>query len=163
ESADAFLGEKGESNTSGRVRAAFGESDVIAVEDLPEGRENVFAPTPALPTPLAPRVFNEEIDRSWRISSFSSLISGRMEEPETPDYDQLEDTGEAVEEPGLPREGIHGFPGGMRAGTCLHLILEELDFADFSQLRPLVRTKLIDFHFESFDDVVCDTLEKTLR
>src|SRR5881392_1151240 len=119
-SADAFLEKKGESNTSGRVRAAFGESDVIAVEDLPEGRENVFAPTPALPTPLAPRVFNEEIDRSWRISSFSSLISGRMEDPETPDYDRMEPGVESVEEPVLPTQGIHAFPGGMRAGTCLH-------------------------------------------
>src|SRR5881392_1719018 len=48
ESADAFLEEKGESNTSGRVRAAFGESDVIAVEDLPEGGARVFPPLPAL-------------------------------------------------------------------------------------------------------------------
>ena len=163
ESADAFLEEKGESNTSGRVRAAFGESDVIAVEDLPEGRENVFAPTPALPTPLAPRVFNEEIDRSWRISSFSSLISGRTEDPETPDYDRMEPGVESVEEPVLPTQGIHAFPGGMRAGTCLHLILEELDFADLSQLRPLVARKLGDFHFDTFVEVVCDILARTLR
>jgi exodeoxyribonuclease V beta subunit len=51
----------------------------------------------------------------------------------------------------------------MRAGTCLHLILEELDFTDLSQLRPLVTRKLADFHFENFDDVVCDMLKKTLR
>ena len=51
----------------------------------------------------------------------------------------------------------------MRAGTCLHLILEELDFADLSHLRPLVARKLSDFHFENFDEVVCETLEKTLR
>ena len=43
-SADAFLEEKGESNTSGRVRAAFGERDLIAVEDLPEGGARVFPP-----------------------------------------------------------------------------------------------------------------------
>ncbi|PYL86339.1 MAG: hypothetical protein DMF23_01280 [Verrucomicrobia bacterium] len=145
------------------MRAAFGESDVIAVEDLPEGRENVFAPTPALPTPLAPRVFNEEIDRSWRISSFSSLISGRMEDPETPDYDRMEPGVESVEEPVLPTQGIHAFPGGMRAGTCLHLILEELDFADLSQLRPLVARKLGDFHFDTFVEGVCDILARTLR
>src|SRR5947208_12323802 len=163
ESADAFLEEKGESNTSGRVRAAFGESDVIAVEDLPEGRENVFAPTPALPTPLAPRVFNEEIDRSWRISSFSSLISGRMEDPETPDYDRMEPGVESVEEPVLPTQGIHAFPGGMRAGTCLHLLLEELAFAHLSHLRPMVARKLGDFHFDTFVEVVCDILARTLR
>ena len=162
-SADAFLEAKGESNTSGRVRAAFGESDLIAVEDLPEGGAKVFPPVPALRTLLAPRVFDKEIDRSWRISSFSSLISGRTEEPEAPDYDRAEIGVEIAEEPVLQTQGIHAFPGGMRAGTCLHLILEELDFADLSHLRPLVARKLSDFHFENFDEVVCDTLEKTLR
>jgi exodeoxyribonuclease V beta subunit len=162
-SADAFLEEKGESNTSGFARAAFGESDVIAVEDLPEGGEKIFAPAPALQTSLAPRVFDREIDRSWRISSFSSMISGRTEEPEAPDYDSAEIGVEIAEEPVLQTQGIHAFPGGMRAGTCLHLILEELDFADLSQLRPLVARKLSDFNFEDFDEVVCDTLEKTLR
>src|SRR6184192_1327714 len=115
ESADAFLGEKGESNTSGRVRAALAKSDAIAIEDLPEGGEKVFAPTPALATSLGLRVFDKEIDRSWRISSFSSLISGRMEDPETPDYDRMEPGVESVEEPVLPTQGIHAFPGGMRA------------------------------------------------
>ena len=162
-SADAFLEEKGESNTSGSVRAAFGESDLIAVEDLPEGGAKVFLPAPALRTSLAPRVFDKEIDRSWRISSFSSLISRRTEEPEAPDYDRAEIGVEIAEEPVLQTQGIHAFPGGMRAGTCLHLILEELDFADLSHLRPLVARKLSDFHFENFDEVVCDTLEKTLR
>jgi len=162
-SADAFLEKKGESNTSSSMRAALAKSDAIAIEDLPEGGEKVFAPTPALPTSLALRVFDKEIDRSWRIASFSSLISGRTEEPETPDYDRLQPGGEIAEEPVLPTQGIHAFPGGMRAGTCLHLILEELDFADLSQLRPLVARKLGDFHFENFDEVVCDTLEKTLR
>src|SRR5207248_17085 len=94
---------------------------------------------------------------------FSSLISGRTEEPEAPDYDSAEIGVEIAEEPVLQTQGIHAFPSGMRAGTCLHLILEELDFTDLSQLRPLVARKLADFHFENFDDVVCETLEKTLR
>jgi exodeoxyribonuclease V beta subunit len=162
-SADAFLEGRGEADTGSRLRAAFGESDDVAVEDLPEAEEEVFAPPPSLPTPLAPRAFETEIDRSWRISSFSSLISGRMEEPDTPDYDRQEAGVEITEEAALPAEGIHGFPGGMRAGTCLHLILEELDFGDLSQLRRLVAGKLSDFHFKNFDEVVCDTLEKTLR
>jgi exodeoxyribonuclease V beta subunit len=160
-SADAFLEEKGESNTSSRVRAALAESDAMAIEDLPESQGKIFAPSAAIRTPLAPRVFDQEIDYSWRISSFSSLISGRSEEPETPDYDRVESDLETAEEPVLPTQGIHAFPGGMRAGTCLHLILEELDFADLS--RPMVTKKLSDFRFETFTDVVCDTLEKTLR
>ena len=31
------------------------------------------------------------------------------------------------------REGIHAFPRGMQAGTCLHEILEEVDFADLDE------------------------------
>jgi len=162
-SADAFLEERGEPDTSSKVRAAFAGSDAIAIEDLPEDGQKVFALPLASPKSLAAPVFEREIDRSWRISSFSSLISGRAEEPETPDYDSVESSVEMAGETVLPAQGIHAFPGGMRAGTCLHLILEELDFADLSQLRPLVARKLSDFHFENFDEVVCDTLEKVLR
>jgi exodeoxyribonuclease V beta subunit len=122
----------------------------------------MLAPPAAIETPLAPRLFDREIDRTWKIASFSSLISGRTEEPETPDYDAVESAVEVAEEAVVPQRGIHAFPGGMRAGTCLHLILEELDFTDLSQLRPLVTSKLADFHFENFDDVVCEALEKTL-
>src|SRR5205823_7660851 len=162
-SADAFLEEKGKSDTSAKVRATFAGSDAIAVEDLPERGGEIFARPSAIERPLAPRVFSREIDRSWRIASFSSLIGGRLEEPDAPDYDAVESEVEVAEELALPAQGIHAFPGGMRAGTCLHLILEELDFTDLSQLRPLVTRKLADFHFENFDDVVCDMLEKTLR
>jgi len=161
-SADAFLGKKGEPDTSAKVRAAFAGGDAIAVEDLPDRGAEIFAYPSAIESPLQPRVFGRDIDRSWRIASFSSLISGRMEEPDAPDYDAVESEVEVAEEP-APAKGIHAFPGGMRAGTCLHLILEKLDFTDLSQLRPLVTRKLADFHFENFDDVVCEMLEKTLR
>jgi exodeoxyribonuclease V beta subunit len=155
--------ERGESNTSARVRVAFSDSDAIAVEDLPSRGGQIFSRSTTVEPSLAPRIFERDIDRSWRISSFSSLISGRMEELDAPDYDAVESEIEIAEEPALPAQGIHAFPGGVRAGTCLHLILEELDFTDLSQLRSLVTRKLADFHFENFDDVVCDTLEKTLR
>ena len=48
----------------------------------------------------------------------------------------------------------------MRAGNCLHLILEKLDFTDLRNCSPLVTRKLADFHFENFDDVVCEMLKK---
>jgi exodeoxyribonuclease V beta subunit len=161
-SADAFLEEKGESDTSAKVRAAFVGSDAVLVEDLPDRTGEILARPSAIDRPLAPRSFGREIDRSWRIASFSSLIDSRLGESEAPDYDAVESGIQVVEEPVLPAQGIHAFPGGMRAGTCLHLILEELDFTDLSQLRPLVTRKLADFHFENFDDVVCEMLEKTL-
>ncbi len=162
-SPEAFLERKGESDTALGLRDAFAGSDAIAVEDLAEAGAEIFEQLPVTQVPSAPRVFTADIDRSWRIASFSSLISGRTEEPDAPDYDAMESEIEVAEEPLLPAQGIHAFPGGIRAGTCLHLILEELDFTDLSQLRSLVTRKLADFHFENFDDVVCETLEKTLR
>lgn len=162
-SADAFLDRKGDSDTIAKVRAIFACSDTTAVENLPAAAGGFFArPSPG-EQPLAARVFNQHIDSSWRISSFSSLISGRLEEPDAPDYDAVESESDLAEEAVLPAEGVHAFPGGMRAGTCLHLILEQLDFTDRLQLRPLVTRRLTDFHFEQFDDVVCETLEKVLQ
>ena len=162
-SPEAFLDGTTGSDTGARLRSSFADSDEILVENLPETEGKAFARTAELPSSLGARVFTGEIDRSWRISSFSSLISGRTEEPETPDYDAAGMEVETAKEAAVAAEGIHAFPGGMRAGICLHLILEELDFTDFSQLRPLVARKLADFHFEGFEDVVCETLEKTLR
>ena len=161
-SPEAFLDGATGSDTSSRMRSSFADSEEIVVENLPETEGKIFARTAELPTILAPRVFTGEIDRSWRITSFSSLISGRTDEPGTPDYDAAGAEVETAEEAAVAAEGIHAFPGGMRAGTCLHLILEELDFTDLSQMRPLVTRKLADFHFENFDDVVCKALEKTL-
>ena len=162
-SAAAFLDRRGEPDTGLSLGDAFAGRDTIAVEDLPDAEKKSLAQLPAAHVSLRPRVFTANIDRSWRMSSFSSLISGRTEEEETPDYDGVETEVQMVEEPVLPAQGIHAFPGGMRAGTCLHLILEELDFTDLSQLPSIVRRKLADFHFENFNDVVCETLEKILR
>jgi exodeoxyribonuclease V beta subunit len=160
-SAEAFLERRGEPDTGPSVRDAFARSDGIAVEDLPEGSGKILTPVSTPQMSLAPRVFTGEIDRSWRISSFSSLISGRVEEPEMPDYDAVESGAEIPEEPALPADGIHAFPGGMRAGTCLHLILEELEFADVS--RALISERLSDFRFENLTEVVCETLRKVMH
>src|SRR5205814_3184121 len=71
-SADNFIG-KGDVSTGANAHAAFSGSDAIAVEGLPEGGGKIFAPSVTTQKQLAPRVFDKEIDRSWRISSFSSL------------------------------------------------------------------------------------------
>lgn len=73
------------------------------------------------------RIFAGEIDRKWRVASFSSLVSGHRESPELPDRDS-QDT--MISEPLLKtaEETIFSFPKGAQAGTLLHGILEELDF-----------------------------------
>src|SRR6476469_8908582 len=57
-SAEAFLDGTTGSDTGSRLRSSFADSDEIVVENLPETGGKVFARTAALPTTLAPRVFD---------------------------------------------------------------------------------------------------------
>ena len=104
------------------------------------------------------RVVSGAIDRSWGISSFSRLISGR-------DNDVL-DEGPLVE-PGAEEEqkasGIHAFPKGMRAGTCLHEILEDVDFANLATAPEIVQRRLHAYGIEGFDEIVVENVHRPLR
>jgi exodeoxyribonuclease V beta subunit len=75
---------------------------------------------------------------SWRMSSFSGLTTGRHSE--APDYDLLPEPASG-EDPG---DSMFAFPRGARAGSCLHAILEEWDFAcrDSGRLGDLTARKL---------------------
>jgi exodeoxyribonuclease V beta subunit len=159
-SADKFL-KRGASTTTATARSAFAGSNAIVVEDLPERDTNTFVPVRSDRPVLEPRIFDGEIDRNWGIASFSSLVSGKTREPETPDYDSTETLIET--EPLAPAQGIHAFPGGTRAGTCLHKILEELDFCDPTQWPSLISAKLKQFHISGFDEVVFGTVARLLE
>jgi exodeoxyribonuclease V beta subunit len=100
---------------------------------------------------LAPRVFRGEIDRSWGIASFSRLINGR--ETDASDEGPVLDNPAPAEQP-VPLQGIHAFPRGMRAGTCLHEILEEVDFREPAAAPELVSRKLRAYGIEGFDEPV---------
>jgi exodeoxyribonuclease V beta subunit len=156
-SADAFL-KRGVSNTSATARSAFAGSDAISVEELPQPNANIFVPIRSDRLIPEPRIFNGEIDLTWGIASFSSVVSGQAREPETPDYDSTESLIET--EPLAPAQGIHAFPGGTRAGTCLHKILEEIDFCDRTQWQLLISQKLKQFHINGFDEIVFDAFTR---
>ena len=79
------------------------------------------------------------MSRDWRISSFTSLTANQGEE--LPDHNALgaETRGD------LPASGIFAFPRGVKPGTtCLHKILEKLDFTQWNQpaAAALVREQL---------------------
>jgi exodeoxyribonuclease V beta subunit len=80
------------------------------------------------------RRFEGQIDRSWGVASFSKLASGREADPR--------DEGLPVEhapapEDAVPLQGIHAFPRGMRAGTCLHEIIEQVEFSSLTNALPV--------------------------
>jgi exodeoxyribonuclease V beta subunit len=132
----------------------------ITVGDLPQSTETAYTiPSPALAGTLSPsdgeregvrgptllpapapvpaagsagltldyRQFTGTIARDWRISSFTSLTANQGEE--LPDHDALgaDARGE------LPASGIFAFPRGAKPGTCLHKILEKLEFTQWNQ------------------------------
>ena len=112
-------------------------------------REGVRGPTQVTGSPSAPaagsaglmldyRRFTGVIARDWRISSFTSLTANQGEE--LPDHDAL-GAGARSE---LPATGIFAFPGGAKPGTCLHKILEKLEFTQWNQppAATLVREQL---------------------
>ncbi|MGI8480571.1 MAG: UvrD-helicase domain-containing protein, partial [Chthoniobacterales bacterium] len=160
QSVDAFV-DHGEAGTAAKIAAKFSGNEAIALEDLPGPRAHEYAPSSSAHLTFMPREFSGAIDRSWGIASFSSLISGKIREPETPDYDSTETPIET--QPLLVAEGIHAFPGGTRAGTCLHRILEELDFLDSAQWRSSVKDKLQRFRINGFDEIVAGTIGRLLE
>ncbi len=97
----------------------------IAVTPMP-ATESTTQIALEMPPPLAAaREFKGKIEMSRRVTSFSALIAGQQEDQ--PDYDGQ--TGWEPLLPVLPGQGdIHAFPRGAGPGTCLHAILEHLDF-----------------------------------
>jgi exodeoxyribonuclease V beta subunit len=88
--------------------------------------------------PLFCRNFSGVIDTTWRISSYSSLVTRRNADADSPDRDahplpSVPGRGDAASDTTLPvteRRTIFTFPKGARAGIFFHELLEQLDFTD---------------------------------
>ena len=124
-----------------------------------------------LPVPAAEAALNEEIAEAlvepprfgrklaadWAIRSFSGLTRGGESHGAVLDD---EFSVRPVAEAEAVRT-IFSFPRGARAGTCLHAILEELDFTDVRSpaAGQLIRENLQRYGFaESWEQVVVDAL-----
>ena len=122
-------------------RLAAESNGTIAIRPLPAAGAPIYRPAEPVSKDWRARRFRGRLDRSWRISSFTSLISGR--EPEPRDYDA------ATSRPGVQPApgGIGAFPAGKRAGSCLHAILERVEYADPASIRQQVDEQLAAFRF----------------
>jgi exodeoxyribonuclease V beta subunit len=94
----------------------------IAVEPLPPAGGARWRGTDGAAA-LAARPFAGRVNRGWRVTSYSGLVTGL--EPERPDYDPGPTPGPG---PAPVRRDLFGFPRGTRAGAFLHRLLEVLDF-----------------------------------
>ena len=100
----------------------------IEVSGLPPPRDLARRPLAPRGPALAARAFTGRVDRSWRVASFSGLAGGR--ETERPDHDAAVGVSAGGAAPVADRGAptFFDFPRGTRAGTCLHALLEALDF-----------------------------------
>ena len=90
--------------------------------NVPEPAGEPYRPEDAAPPKLDCREFKGRIARDWLICSFSYFKAGKQEE--LPDRDNVPPAKQGQ----IPGAGIFAFPKGAKAGTCLHEILQKLDF-----------------------------------
>jgi exodeoxyribonuclease V beta subunit len=139
---------------------------VEVIKDL-EADESRFAPPPEEMQIHPPKAFAARIDRQWKISSFSALVSDKVHGEEGTDYDAAtsmgpEDPLRMLEEPA----GIFAFPKGAKTGTFLHDVFEHLDFCNARgpSREELVKEKLAQYGYDlSWLEIVCGLLDKVLR
>ncbi|MFH1076056.1 MAG: exodeoxyribonuclease V subunit beta [Pseudomonadota bacterium] len=156
------------------AKASLQTIEVCSIENSPtKSIEN--SPrhaTPEKPQTLEARLFSANIDKEWRISSFSSIISGQPQHIEAAaDYDkpaqgEFPDMEEELEESLLKdKKDIFSFPRGTRAGICLHSIFQELDFIKHNaeDFQLIVSEKLSASGFDiSWEPVISGMIQKTL-
>ncbi len=122
----------------------------IAIAELPQPNDDSFRPDQPTASPLEARRFTgTRIDCSWGTASFTRLVRGREADPLDESW-SLEPAAEEAPE----AQGIHAFPKGMRAGTCLHEILEQVNFADLTTAPEIIEHRLRAYAIPAFDQVV---------
>jgi exodeoxyribonuclease V beta subunit len=147
----------------------------IAVVSWPEPSEHNFFEPPQTAEPLACRKFSGKIDRDWKVSSYSSLVSRRTSDIDLPDRDAVGDLFRHLEaasekriaprEPG-ERNDIFSFPKGSRAGNFFHDLFEHLDYSTCSarDLSKPVQNSLQAYGFDrSWQHIVAEAISHVLR
>src|SRR5262245_6277335 len=119
----------------------------ICVDMLPAGRGQRLRSRATDAESLAARTLVRPVPAGWGLASFSGLAGTRS--AEGPDHDAdvaVAPTDEAPTE----RNGFT-FPSGARSGSCLHAILERLDFTDTApeRRRQVIARELRRFGFSS--------------
>ncbi|MFO7685171.1 MAG: exodeoxyribonuclease V subunit beta [Desulfobacterales bacterium] len=148
-----------------RLAAASGGS--ILVRDIPAERTKPMLPPIAAAAPLFCRLFSGRIDTTWRITSYSALVSRRVPDAESPDRDAHPSppaTGGAesgLAQPPAESRTIFTFPKGARAGIFFHELLEQLDFTDAvpENREACIREKL---HTHGFDESWTTTVKEAI-
>ena len=145
----------------------------VEVVPLPVSTDSVRQITkgPEEDEPLFCRRFAGKINRSWKISSYSSLISTGALNVDLPDRDETLDrlkpdpADELVTESDPSGLSVFAFPRGARAGSFFHDIFEHYDFAEETSdpLEGLVAGKLQQYGYDAkWHKTVCTAISTVL-
>ena len=124
--------------------------------------------------PIFCRRFTEQIDRTWKISSFSSLVSAGVSDVDLPDRDDAlaslnsdppddTDSREAVDHSN--GHSVYDFPRGARAGSFFHDVLEHYDFSANQPelLSELVSDKLQQYGYDArWQETICRAISRVI-
>jgi exodeoxyribonuclease V beta subunit len=133
----------------------------IRIEAPPQGPGVPYREPEDRPSPLEARPLRRPVTWPWRVSSFTALVADRTDE--RPDHDAAPSVGPGAD--GAIARSIFTFPGGTRAGSCLHAVFEHIDFADpdGEKRREIVAHELRRFGFSAdWLPVVDDMLAQVL-
>lgn len=144
--------------------------DAIGVSELPPKPETRGAARPADQHQFAARTFRGTIDRTWAVSSFSSLASSAGFHESAANRDQETIAGfndRSGAGPATTDEAptIFSFPKGVTAGNFFHELLEKMDFTrgddqvTATMIRELLRRYGLSPEWES---VVLGTMRNVL-
>ena len=153
-----------------RTLSGSGESGIVA-EMMPPGVDFAgYHDDTKCNEPYICRTLAHQPADNWRVSSFSGMISvaGHIFQPR--DHDNLPTEAATDNTSGpVPSSGgltIFEFPRGAKAGTCLHEIFEQLDFAALrnDHITTITRTKLAANGFSDlWHPTVCRMVSDTAK
>ena len=143
----------------------------VALSEMPSRSSDALKAAVTASETLTHRDFSGHVSRSWQITSFSSLTSRGRQYTDLVTYDlevlrktdDVDMGGGNGDEEDAP--GFFAFPKGARAGTFVHSIFEELDFAekDPAHMEGLVKDKLSEYGYEAmWQRPICQMIGKVL-
>jgi exodeoxyribonuclease V beta subunit len=150
----------------------------IELSLMPPASEGGYGSQTATREKLNCRDFKGKIDKTWRVSSYTALVSRQTPDLELPDhdglYDNQRDFSEAIsgfsdhdDPPQQAKDGagenIFSFPKGTRAGIFFHDLFEHLDFTENNteNLKSLVTSKLQEYRFDlSWVEEIVDLIQR---
>jgi len=148
----------------GRLNTLTGlGSPHITVQALPVFEKPLTSDPKPCSKKLVARKVRRRIDQAWSMTSFSSLTKGQGQDTERQEYGSRKN--KLLTSNGAISNDIFSFPKGVRAGTCIHKIFEQIDFSstEAQSRRSIVRRLLDVYGFEErWLDIVDSMLTKVL-